>query len=86
MRKGKEYAVAKKSFDKRAKDKEVLDQFHSVEISLDGLDLPYQFKIWNIKPMPMCILVRDDSNILSQIKVGDILNMKYNNNRNSGDS
>ena len=62
-----------------------MDQYNSVEFSSDKLSVAYQFKIWNIKPMPMCILVREDSNILSQIKVGDILNMKYNNHRNSGD-
>jgi hypothetical protein len=35
--------------------------------------------------MSMSILIREDSSVLTGIKVGDILNMKYN-SRNSGGS
>ncbi len=37
----------------------------------------YQFKIWNIAKKGMCILVRHDSNIMSHLKVGDLLDMEY---------
>ena len=51
--------------------------FHSVEIAIDGLAIPYQFKIWKNGSMPMCLLVREDSEIVTRLKEGDILNMRY---------
>jgi hypothetical protein len=51
--------------------------FHSVEIAVDGLAIPYQFKIWQNPSMPMCLLVREDSEIVSRLKEGDVLNMRY---------
>ena len=51
--------------------------FHSVEIAIDGLAIPYQFKIWQNASRPMCLLVREDSEIVSRLKEGDVLNMRY---------
>jgi hypothetical protein len=51
--------------------------FHSVEIAIDGLAIPYQFKIWQNPSMPMCLLVREDSEIVSRLREGDVLNMRY---------
>ena len=53
------------------------DQYHSVEFSIKGIELPYQFKIWNTSDMSMCVLVKEDSAILSRLKEGDILDMKF---------
>ncbi len=53
------------------------DSYHSVEFSINGIELPYQFKIWNTANMSMCVLVKEDSAILPRIKVGDILDMKF---------
>ena len=52
-------------------------QYHSVEVELAGMDYPYQFKIWNIPSRSMCFLIRENSNILPRLRVGDILEMKY---------
>ena len=57
---------------------EKMDRYNSVEFSSDNRSLAYQFKIWDIESMPMCILIREDSNVLSQIQAGDILDMTYN--------
>ena len=54
-----------------------LDQFYSVEVSIRGLSAPYQFKIWNMSTPCMSVLVKEYSDILSRLKVGDTLNMKY---------
>lgn len=51
--------------------------YHSVELSLEKLEVHYQFKLWRVDSMPMCILVKEDSDLLGRLKVGDILNMKY---------
>jgi hypothetical protein len=55
-----------------------MDQYNSVEFSSDKLSITHQFEIREIEQMPMCILVREDSSVLSQIKTGDILDMRYN--------
>ena len=53
------------------------DSYHSVEFSIKGIELPYQFKIWNTANMSMCVLVKEDSAILPRLKVGDTLDMKF---------
>ena len=52
-----------------------LDKYYSVEIFINGNF--YQFKLWNNISMPMCILIKEDSDILSSLRVGETLNMKY---------
>ena len=54
-----------------------IDQYYSVEFSSTRDAFLYQFKIWNIMPESMCVLVKENSKILELLKVGDILNMKY---------
>lgn len=53
------------------------DQYHSVEFSIKGVELPYRFKIWNTSSMSMCVLVKENSAILPRLKVGDTLDMKF---------
>ena len=53
------------------------ERYHSVEFSLKELSVHYQFKIWDTESMPMCVLVREDSDILRLLKVGDTLNVQY---------
>jgi hypothetical protein len=54
-----------------------MNQFYSVEFSIRGLNVPYQFKIWDMLSSCMCILVKEYSDILPRLKVGDTWNMKY---------
>ena len=63
--------------EKRPEWKKMWDQFHSVEISMDKLDLPYQFKIWENGSQTLSVLVKEDSGVLPLLKVGDTFNMKY---------
>jgi hypothetical protein len=53
------------------------DKYHSVEFAISGASVLHQFKIWNIPPTSMCLLVKKDSYLLRSLKVGDKLNMKY---------
>ena len=50
-------------------------KYYSVEIFLNSN--AYQFKIWNMISMPMCILVKENSDVLPQLRVGDTMDMKY---------
>jgi hypothetical protein len=63
--------------ERRCEPRFPASQYYSVEFSINGLNLSYQFKIWNMASQSMCVLVREDSEILPWIKVGDILDMRY---------
>lgn len=52
-------------------------EFYSVEFFVDKLSLLVQFKIWNTKSKSMFVLVKESSEIISHLKVGDIINMRY---------
>ena len=54
-----------------------VDQYYSVEISLEGLHYLHQFKLWHMAESSMCFLVREDSEILGFLNVGDIIKMKF---------
>ncbi len=54
-----------------------LDQYSSVEISNNNISFSYHFKLWNVASKSMCILVKENSQILSQLREGDTINMKY---------
>ena len=53
------------------------DQFYSVEFSIPAESYLHQFKIWNMTPESICVLVKEDSRILGALKVGAIMNLKY---------
>ena len=52
-------------------------QYHSVEVSIHGLDYLYQFKIRNISSESMNVIVRENSGILNELEVGKRFTMKY---------
>ena len=53
------------------------EKFYSVEFMIEGFPYLFQFKIWSTPEMPMFILVKESSDILSRLKEGDIIKMKY---------
>ena len=57
--------------------KQLAAQYHSVEFSIQGVELAYQFKIWNTSSTPMCVLVKEDSAILPSLKEGDTMDLKF---------
>lgn len=65
------------SAEKRSESRFRTDKYYSVEFSIQGIEYSYQFKIWNVSTKGMCVLVKGDSDILSHLKVGDVINMKY---------
>jgi len=73
----KECAFANKLVERKSEPTERTGQYYSVEFSINAHCVPYQFRIWNIASMPMCVLVKEDSHILPLLKAGDTLNLKY---------
>jgi hypothetical protein len=69
--------VANKINEKRSEPRSIIDQYYSVEFSIRNCPFTYQFKIWNISSKGICVLVKEDSELLNYLKVGDILNLKY---------
>ena len=53
------------------------EEYRSVEFSLDGLELPHQFRIWNTEPNCMFVLMKQNSKILKCIRAGETMKMKY---------
>jgi len=52
-------------------------RFYSVEVDLDGIEYPYQFKLWNGNPRVKFVLVKENSEIVRRLHAGDVFNMKY---------
>lgn len=52
-------------------------KYYSVQFTAKGLDAFYQFKLWNVSPKGMCILVKEQSEVLNHLSVGDTLEMTY---------
>jgi hypothetical protein len=64
--------------DKRSESREILDRYYSVEFLLDDTGLVYQFKLRDVSSKGLCILVKEESEVLKHIKVSDLLDMQYN--------
>ena len=70
--------------NKRSEPRTILDRYYSVEFSLSGVEFLYQFKIWNLSQKGICVVVKEGSEILNHLKVGDVLDMKYYSTESSG--
>ena len=69
--------AAKTSGEGHGFDNSSLDEYYSVELALEGLTYLHQFRIWIIPNGSMCVLVKENSEILGSLKVGDVVRMKY---------
>ena len=56
----------------------IMNKYYSVQFPLNDTGPTYLFKLRNTPENGLCILVKEDSTILKQLKVGDILTMEYN--------
>ena len=64
--------------ESKAVSRYILDNYYSVQFSLNDMGPIYLFKLRSISLKGPCILVREDSSIFKQLEVGDILDMKFN--------
>ncbi len=63
--------------DMRAECRELADDFASVEFKPSGLSITYQFKLRDISPKGIGILVNEASKVIETTHVGDVLDMQY---------
>jgi hypothetical protein len=54
-----------------------LSEFHSVEFPLGDVQPLYQFKLWRSENNTFFLLAKDSSDLVSRLKVGRIVPMKY---------
>ncbi len=63
--------------ERRSETRKTADRYYSVQFTTKGLASYYQFKLWNISAKGLCILVKEDSDVLQHIDVGDTIEMTY---------
>lgn len=57
--------------------KGIANGYCSAEFYVDGLEMPYQFRIQDFSAPCLYVLVKETSDIVSRLKVGETLNVKY---------
>jgi hypothetical protein len=67
----------KTTLERKSHGKGIAKQYCSAEFLIDGLELPYQFRIQDISAPCLYVLVKENSDIVSRLKVGETLNVKY---------
>jgi hypothetical protein len=70
--------------EKRSEPRNILEDYYSVEFSVSH-ELPvHQFRVRDMSPWGLGILVREDSAALERLEIGDVLEMRYNPAKPSG--
>ena len=63
--------------ERRSEPRSIVDKYYSVEFSLGDMAFVYQFKIWDISSRGLSVLVKEGSDLLKHLKVGEVLRLKY---------
>ncbi|MGA7146221.1 MAG: hypothetical protein WBY47_17105 [Desulfobacterales bacterium] len=61
----------------RSQEKPISDEYYSVQFFINGKGPGYLFKLRTISSNRPCILVKHDSSVFKELRVGDILDMEY---------
>jgi hypothetical protein len=67
-----------KTGNQRSGAQNILNECHSVQFFLNGKVPSYLFKLRNNSSSKPYILVKQDSSVFKELKVGDVLDMEYN--------
>jgi len=67
----------KKAEQQRLETRMTADQYESVEFKTSESDAFYQFNLFDISSKGLCFVVDEDSVVLKELKVGNVLKMKY---------
>ncbi len=68
----------------RSEAKTILNGYYSVQFCLNGKGLSYLFRLRNKASNKPYILVKKNSSVFNELKVGDILDMEYNQSESLG--
>jgi hypothetical protein len=70
----------------RSESKTILNGYYSVQFYLNGKGPSYLFRLRNKTSNKPYILVKKDSSVFNELKVGDILDMEYHQSESLGGS
>ncbi len=73
----KAYVMENSSQEKWLESGLPFEEYYSVEIPIDEIEHLHQFKIWSIDQGTLCVVVKEESEILTFMRVGDTIKMKY---------
>jgi len=63
--------------ERRFADRKIVNKYYTVEMVIHDITFAYRFKVWDISPEGISLLVNEDSDLLKYLKVGNTLNLKY---------
>lgn len=63
--------------EKRSEPRLIANKYCSVEFSTSKVEPDYLFKLMDMSSSGLCIIVKEGSAVLNNLKVGDIMDMKY---------
>jgi len=69
--------MASDFMEKRAKARTIVNEYYSVDLSVENESFLYQFKIWDLSSKGMCLLIKEGSAAMKYLNVGDEIKMKY---------
>lgn len=72
-----EQNLAVDDFERRSEPRRKPEQYFSAEFIFDEAELHYQFKIWDTASSSMCVLVKETSDVLGHLKVGQTVRVRY---------
>ena len=77
---------ASSQIERRAEPRRPAEDYQYVEFQVKIPGPIYQFKLWDISDHGLCILIKDTSDILEKINIGDVINMSFHENMPNGAS
>jgi hypothetical protein len=72
----KEKTIFNRSAGRNSKSRTILDKFYSVQFFLNDMGPTCLFKLRHIPLNGLCILPKEDSSVLKELKDGDIIDVK----------
>ncbi len=63
--------------ERRSEPRTRSDEYHSAEFIFDEAELHYQYRIWDTGSSSMCVLIKENSEILRLLEVGKTLKVRY---------
>lgn len=63
--------------ERRSEPRSLMDEYYSVNFSIEETPSVYQFLIWDTSSKGRSLLVKEDSDVLKYLRIGQVLNMKY---------
>ncbi len=70
-------SVMSEHAERRSEARTTIDQYYSVEFLIPDAEFIYQFRIWNLSSEGLCVVVKENSDLLKHLSVGDVLNLRY---------